>query len=418
MYPFILGILLLLFAWISWREPKQGLWLIAFALPSYLLRFHVLGIPSTFLEGMIVLLAFLVVLKQPESFLHAWKTLPRLWKIFIVGTLVVAMLAILPAPDLLSALGAWKAYFAEPILVFFLARMLLKSEQDLLHLIFALGCSALVTSLFAVAQWVFEISIPAPWDIERRVTSFFPYPNAVGLFLGPLSLAGIFAATRAWTQHKKSLLIFWIITLLLSGATIILAQSEAAILAVLITAFLLSLFSRFWRRITVPLFILATLLISLTPSVRTTVWQKLTLQDYSGSVRLTQWEETGNLLINHPLMGAGLTGYPEALKPYHTHAHIEIFQYPHNIFLNAWTELGLLGLVLLVFFGILLLRSLPRVQTTWICAMVLAVFAEMLIHGLVDVPYFKNDLSVLSWVFIALLLYDPQPPTTKTSNHL
>jgi O-antigen ligase len=134
-------------------------------------------------------------------------------------------------------------------------------------------------------------------------------------------------------------------------------------------------------------------------------------------VRLTQWEETWNLLKDHPFVGAGLAGYPEALAPYHTHSHIEIFQYPHNLFLNAWTELGLLGLVLLVFLGILLLRSTPHVRTSWIKMMVLAVFAEMFIHGLVDVPYFKNDLSIFSWILVTLLLYDSQPSPTKTSSH-
>jgi len=417
MYLFILGILLLLFAWISWREPKQGLWLLAFALPSYLLRFSILEIPGTFLESMILILAFVMLLKQPASFLLAWKTLPRVWKLIVVGTLAIATLALLPSPDLLSALGAWKAYFIEPMLVFLLARILFKNDQDILHLLFAFGCSALAVSLFAITQWVFEIGIPAPWDIERRITSFFPYPNAVGLFLGPICVAGIFAAKQAWAQHKKPLLVFWIIVLFLSGAAIVLAQSEAAMLAVLTTTFLLSLFSRFWRCITVPLFAITILLIFLIPFARTMTWQKLTLQDYSGSVRLTQWEETWNMLKDHPMMGAGLAGYPEALDPYHTHSYIEIFQYPHNLFLNAWTELGLLGLVLLVFFGILLFRSTPRVRTSWIKMMVLAVFAEMFIHGLVDVPYFKNDLSVLSWIFVALLLYDTQSSPTKTSGH-
>jgi putative inorganic carbon (HCO3(-)) transporter len=303
------------------------------------------------------------------------------------------------------------------MLVFLLARILFKNDQDILHLLFAFGCSALAVSLFAITQWVFEIGIPAPWDIERRITSFFPYPNAVGLFLGPICVAGIFAAKQAWAQHKKPLLVFWIIVLFLSGAAIVLAQSEAAMLAVLTTTFLLSLFSRFWRCITVPLFAITILLIFLIPFARTMTWQKLTLQDYSGSVRLTQWEETWNMLKDHPMMGAGLAGYPEALDPYHTHSYIEIFQYPHNLFLNAWTELGLLGLVLLVFFGILLFRSTPRVRTSWIKMMVLAVFAEMFIHGLVDVPYFKNDLSVLSWIFVALLLYDTQSSPTKTSGH-
>ena len=31
-----------------------------------------------------------------------------------------------------------------------------------------------------------------------------------------------------------------------------------------------------------------------------------------------------------------------------------------------------------------------------------AILAQMIIHGLVDVPYFKNDLALVFWVILAL----------------
>jgi hypothetical protein len=34
--------------------------------------------------------------------------------------------------------------------------------------------------------------------------------------------------------------------------------------------------------------------------------------------------------------------------------------------------------------------------------MALPVIIAILVHGLVDVPYFKNDLAVLFWMLIAL----------------
>lgn len=35
-------------------------------------------------------------------------------------------------------------------------------------------------------------------------------------------------------------------------------------------------------------------------------------------------------------------------------------------------------------------------------AAALASMAALLVHGLVDVPYFKNDLAVLFWILISL----------------
>ncbi len=71
-------------------------------------------------------------------------------------------------------------------------------------------------------------------------------------------------------------------------------------------------------------------------------------------------------------------------------------------------ELGILGVILFGYLGYLLIRVIPRVRHSWVGILCLALFFEMLIHGLVDVPYFKNDLSILVWIFFALLLYDSQ----------
>lgn len=129
------------------------------------------------------------------------------------------------------------------------------------------------------------------------------------------------------------------------------------------------------------------------------LFQKLTLQDYSGSVRLSQWSETIDMLQDHWLLGAGLSGYQTVFKPYHQATHLEIFQYPHNILLNIWVELGLLGLIAVGLLSWHVLRAEPSI----------AIFAllQMIIHGLVDVPYFKNDLAFLTWIFLAIILTRP-----------
>ena len=57
------------------------------------------------------------------------------------------------------------------------------------------------------------------------------------------------------------------------------------------------------------------------------------------------WTETAAMLRDRPLSGAGLSGYPTVIAPYHKDPKVEIFQYPHNIVLNFWSETGLLGLL-------------------------------------------------------------------------
>ena len=187
-----------------------------------------------------------------------------------------------------------------------------------------------------------------------------------------------------------------------------LAQSEAAIVAIMATLLLAGLVNKNTRRLTVAGTLALGALVLLSPW-RADVVGKLTLQDYSGQVRLSQWSETMNLLQDRWLLGTGLSGYPTALEPYHQATHYEIFQYPHNIILNIWVELGLLGFIAVALLGWQLLARGRSIKLASL-AEYAALFAliEIAIHGLVDVPYLKNDLAILTWLLIAILLYAPQ----------
>jgi O-antigen ligase len=191
-----------------------------------------------------------------------------------------------------------------------------------------------------------------------------------------------------------------------------LAQSEAAYVALLATFVLIGLLSKRVRLPTIVLIGVATITVFLSP-LRQTVFTKLTLHDTSGEVRRSQWTETIELLKDHPLTGVGLSGYPIALEPHHTYTQYEIFQYPHNIFLNIWTELGLLGLLAFAILSFTILRTqVPTLHSPFSSSLIStpAFFAllEMTVHGLVDVPYFKNDLAVLTWLLLALLVVQTQ----------
>ena len=135
-------------------------------------------------------------------------------------------------------------------------------------------------------------------------------------------------------------------------------------------------------------------------------------------------------MAHNPAFGAGLNAYPQALAPYHNSTQYEIFQYPHNIVLNIWTELGLLGLIAFGLLAWLTWRSVtPTTKNSQQKTLLLAAFAALLtmtIHGLVDVPYFKNDLSVMVWILFAVLATtshankttDVRTPQQNFSQHL
>ncbi|NBS41523.1 O-antigen ligase family protein, partial [bacterium] len=336
-YAAFLVVTVALFATMSWRDLRVGLFLLSAALPTYLLRFEIAHVPMTLLEALIVTFVAVWAAKTKPSITSL---IPTGWTLPIALLLVAATVGVAVSPDRLGALGVWKAYFVEPILLFLVVSRMEKPSEPIFR---GLAAGGLFVAACAIAQRVTGLGIPVPWDVEGRVTSVFPYPNAVGLLLGPVIVVGVVESlSQKVVEWRKT--IFFLGTAAICSIAIVLSQSEAAIVAVLATLFVAAIATKRTRKAAVAVAVVATVLITASP-FRQTVVDKLTFRDYSGNVRRSQWEETWNMLSDRPIFGAGLNGYQTALAPYHTHPEYEIFQYPHQIALNTWTELGLLGLV-------------------------------------------------------------------------
>ncbi|MFZ2681682.1 MAG: O-antigen ligase family protein [Patescibacteria group bacterium] len=386
----LIAILLGGFAWLAWRDLKLALMLIACTMPIYLLRFDLL-VPWTVLEACI-LIAFGVWLMKHHDLRVAWKSLGVL-RAPLACLIIVATLAILWAPDQLSALGTWKAYFIEPLLVLVMLRTTLTQPEDWQKLLNGLGLSVIMIASIAILQKLTGLGLPIPWDTERRVTSVFEYPNAVGLYLAPIVAALIISKQKiAYVAVPLGLIAIYF------------AKTEAALVAIPASViFSLAIANIKAKSRLVSLLLIAVLGVATAlaiPSVRA----KLFLQDYSGGVRRSQWTETLQLLSDRPFQGAGLSGYPTALAPYHDSIVYEIFQYPHNLVLNFWVELGILGVIAGLWLGLISLKLGWQGRDNLFALTALTALVCMAVHGLVDVPFFKNDLSVLTAIFLAMLL--------------
>lgn len=413
----ITAVLLAIYCAIAWRDFRLAVFLFLAALPTYLLRLEIFGLPTTVLELMfgILTIGWLIKLLKEKTKLSFVK--PWLWPITLL--LIAGIVGVMVAPDKMAALGVFKAYLLEPIIFFFVLYTTLKQTNDTEEALSFLGLGALAVALFAIYQRFTGQAIPIPWDIEQRVTSVFPYPNAVGLYLGPIIILGACALWRSFRTKIYPRVWFWLLIVGASMAATVFSRTEAAWTALAVTLVLTGLFIKRWRRPTLVILTLVIVLIILTP----TVHSKLLLQDYSGAVRLKQWEESINMLKDNWLFGAGLSGYPIALQPYHMRQEIEIFQYPHNLVLNIWSELGVLGLIAAGWLAILSIKTFRRARKNqpplnWLAFAATAALLEMTIHGLVDVPFFKNDLAMLTAATLTLLLWSTAKEgltTPKTS---
>jgi len=211
---------------------------------------------------------------------------------------------------------------------------------------------------------------------------------------------------RAFNAKRRN----WLeITAIIAGIiAIYLSKTEAAYVA--IPAALLVIFMMSSARKTLKLrvageaVLILIVLLAFVPAAS----KKLLLRDESGLVRQSQWSETTQMLLDNPAFGAGLNAYPEALEPYHDSTLYEIFQYPHTLIFNIWTELGLLGIFAFAWLAWFVMEAAWKNRKNPEVVAIFAALLAMTIHGLVDVPYFKNDLSVLTWILIAGIVLQTQ----------
>jgi O-antigen ligase len=163
-----------------------------------------------------------------------------------------------------------------------------------------------------------------------------------------------------------------------------------------------------WARVLVPGVVVVGLAVSQVPLIRHRIAYELhPLPGNTFDFRLRIWGQTLRMLSHHPVLGIGLSNYQQAMGPYWQDLPRVI--YPHNIVLNFWAVTGLLGLAgffwLAVRAFLLGWQGWRRHPADWrpYDLGVVLVLVAMVVHGLVDVPFFKNDLSLEFWALLGIL---------------
>lgn len=425
------------FGVLAWKNFKFALYFVFLLLPTYRVQFDlsagvltkvgIFNLPFNLLSGIIWLLVFIFFLRHIRNIPNLFKDLRNKLKsknnIFsslrwpIILIIVSAYIATFFVKDSIGAMGLFKSYFLEALFFFVLLVFSLKKEE-FKNCIYAL--QILVFLIFGVAlfqklsgNFIFNTTNILE---QGRVTTFFGYPNANGLILLPIFFLTFI---NLFKDRKLYLKIFNLLTLIFSLIVIYWAKSESALIAIIAGLLLFVLFKiiknkKFILVISLLIIVIAFILpfivkapkeIDEPGTINYTLKQKVLLQDLSGQVRRQMWQETIEYLKDYPILGTGLGAYQEKMESYHQTKYIEIFLYPHHIWLNFWVSLGIFGLIGFIWLSILLIIKLTR-NLSKENLILLVVFLAVIIQGIVEVPYFKNDLAIIWWlIFAGYLIY-------------
>ena len=318
--------------------------------------------------------------------------------LLLIGTLSLFTLA-LPAYRH-ESLRDYRWVILEPIIYYALARWFLRS-RDLRRLsVLTFTAGALLVATIGIV----DLAAGRGLEVEgvTRISGVYPHPNALALFLErPFVLiavmAAVYCARLRWT---------WALGAVIVGGGLLLTFSRGAVLAAAV-AVVGMLFIGQRRRLAALAGSAGVLLgaaLALTASARV----DNLFSGGSGSLRLDLWSSAIEMIRSHPVFGIGLDQFlyvyaPRYVKP---EAWSERFtSHPHDIILDSWLSLGIMGLVLaLAFVGLLSAATirLARKRSALGLAATGAMFAGIL-HGLVDNGYFLPDLALIFWFLTAII---------------
>jgi len=387
---------------------KYLIGLIALLLPTYLIRFSVMGVPLTMLE--LIIYAVFIFGFVRLGYVHLLKCKRRVW--LPVGLLfLAALISVFVAPEKMVALGQFKALFLDPILVFFMIICYLE-PKDIKWTIYGLTLSSVFVSIYSIIQ-----QITGHITVDGRVVGVFGYnPNYVALYLTPIIVLLVSYSLQLTIQKKlMRAMPFWV-AVLINLYGLYLTGSRAGILAT-VAGLAVFLILHFWSKIRAKLVYKVALALLIFVTVLG-AWF-LFRPDFTASsgrvvssnnVRWQIWQTSIEMIKNQPIWGVGLGNYQNAFGTL-TKDRVNFNEYisplalsPHNVFLMFYLTTGLLGLLAFIWLLAIFYRiGFSELKNDW-SKILLGGMTVLILQGLVDTPYFKNDLSLIFWLIFGFMI--------------
>jgi len=389
---------------------KYFIGLIALALPTYLVRFSIGGVPFTLLEFLIYAVFAYGLANMGYCQWSRLKT--KIW--LPIGLLLLAaIISVAISPLKIAALGQLKAFFIDPVLVLWLIICYL-DFKDTKWVSLGLIGSGLIVSIHVIIQ-----KILGQVTFDGRVIGLFGYsPNYLALFLAPIAIIGIIYGLMVFSKNRFFSYFLWSSSIL-NIIAIMFSGSRGGLVA-LITGLAFYFIWKNWSTLLNNKFKKLSLLGLLLIVIFTAVYffkPNFNLSPQNGgrtvtsnNIRWEIWRTSWELIKKEPFLGVGLANYQESFNKL-TAKRVNFPEYitpyaltPHNIFLMFWLSTGLIGLLAFIWILILFYQIGFKYRRYQFSALLLSIMTVILVQGLVDTPYFKNDLSIIFWLVVGCML--------------
>jgi len=377
-----------------------------FLLPIYLVKVKIFDLPTNILEVLIIIVCVWFILKR--SFGSFLKPSFRM----TIGLIFIGLLAsTLVNKNYAVSFGIIKGWFVLPFLFALVVKNVISTEKRFnAYKVFYF--SALVVAILSLGYYFFGLI-----TFDGRLQGIFNSPNYLAMYLSSAIIiaAAKFQISNFKFQIKSKMLNFENSLYFLSAIVILtvfyLTYSYTAWMAVIMALIILWLIKKDkqinFKEIS---FAIILLLIIVLSQWNTSKFSNLKNFSEHSSVRsrIMIWQATGEIIKDNWFWGIGPGNFQNKYLEYQKHFPLYLewaVPHPHNLFLSFWLQAGLMGLIGFVSLIIVWLKNVfEGKERDIIWFMSLGIMLYFIGHGLADTTYFKNDLAVIFWLNLLLIL--------------
>lgn len=304
-----------------------------------------------------------------------------------------------------------RTVIVEPLLFLAAARIVLRDRVARWWTGGIFVVAGVAVAIFAIAQVTLEWGGVAAGSV-LRATGPYTHPNNLAFFL---ERTLIFTAAALVLRPKWWPV--WALALVQLGGVFI-TYSRGAFVAVAVGLAVILLLKGMYK-------VLAGLMVAgvvLGGAAFAMAPDRIIDAGGSGSepTRLAIWRASLRMAIDHPIFGVG----PDQFLYQYWRRYVEpmgwperFTSHPHNLVLDVWLRLGVLGLTAAgtLALGVVWLvqRSIATIRRDIIAMGAVAALAGGVTHGLFDNGFFLPDLATMTWFLVACLVtVDPASKPT------
>lgn len=391
-------------------------------LPTYVLKFSLFGFSTNVLMvwifGLWVMFGlWLFYRKEWFEFARYKIEMDFRFKILLGLFLLAGTLSLFVGGFSVPKLGQFIVLVVQPVSVFMMLRYLVRKDEsakEFIKNIFYLFLG--VSGLYAILQYFTLTGLPMDFwgnsNEPKRAVSFWIHPNFYSLFVVPVmafligdleyrikNVKAIGNRDELIDQKSNYKNVLMVVAWVVSGVGLLLSLSRGGWIGLFFAGvvFLIVKANRKMIFSGVVVAVIGVVILMAVPNFR----YRILLPFYgekSAVARFSLWETGVKMISEAPVLGKGLAGFGNNWEKYNSDPNLEHYNFPHNIILNFWVDFGLLGVLSMIgLFVYGVVNGIKNRTNVYRFGLVLALVA-IFTHGLIDIPYLKNDLAVVFWV--------------------